>query len=145
MINHHDGTTCLGENQIWMDSTPTAFYIPLSIIDLLLNKNGISNLPIDILNPLAFPYSCIKVGNHKFPTRQNKKNYESQLFSTTRNKKISLLTIVKRKTDWLKKIFQKLNDGSEIPLRLQQYKSLPLLLRMSYIKEPSEWPEFQEK
>ena len=144
MINRHDGTTCLGENQIWMDSTPTAFYIPHSIIDLLLNKNDILNLPIDILNPLAFPYSCIEVGNHKFPTRQNKKNYESQLFSTTRNKKISLLSIVKRKTDWLKSP-QKLNDGSEIPCRLQQYKSLPLLLRMSYIKEPSEWPEFGKK
>ena len=141
MINPHDVSTCLGENQIWMDSNPTAFYIPSSIIDLLLNKNGISNLPIGILNPLAYPYSCIEVGNHKFPTKQIEKNYELQLL---RNKKFTLLSIVKSKRDWLN-CFQETNDGSEISCRSQQYKSLPLLLRMSYIKGFCEWPDVEEK
>ena len=146
MINCHDGTTCLGENQIWMDSTPTAFYIPYSIINLLLNENGISNLPINILDPLAYPYSCIELGNHKFPSKNSEKNYEHQLFDPRRNKKFTFLSIVKSKRDWLKKNRpQETNDGSEISCRLQQYKSLPLLLRMSYIKGSSEWPEVEEK
>ena len=146
MINRHDVSTCLGENQIWMDSNPTAFYIPSSIIDLLLNENGISNLPINILDPLAYPYSCIELGNHKFPSKNSEKNYEHQLFDPRRNKKFTFLSIVKSKRDWLKKNRpQETNDGSEISCRSQQYKSLPLLLRMSYIKGFCEWPDVEEK
>ena len=122
-----------------MDALPSAFYIPKSIIDLLLNRNDIPNSPANILNPLALPYSQV----HKFPTKETEKAHELQLF--TRYKKSGLLGIIRIKSNWINDN-QVMKDGSSIPRRSTLFKSLPLLLRMPYIKNYSEWPEiYKEK
>ena len=50
-----------------------------------------------------------------------------------------LLSIIEKKTSWLKNDY-KCPDGVMVSCRSPQYKSLPLLLKMSYIKYLEEWP-----
>ena len=138
MANGHNTGTDLGKEQIWMDALPSAFYIPKSIIDLLLDRNDIPNLPANILNPLALPYSQV----HKFPTKDAEKAHESQLF--TRYKRLGLLGIIMKKSNWINDN-QDMKDGTSIPRRSTLTKSLPLLLRMPYIQNYSEWPEIYKE
>ena len=63
---HHHHKVELGTSQIWMDSIPTAFYVPENVIKLLLNQNEMDGIPADILNSCDLPCTCIESGNHKY-------------------------------------------------------------------------------
>ena len=119
---HSGHKTNLGDSQIWMDGTPTAFYLCPFIIKLLLGYNDIKNKPGNVLNPLAIPYSCISIGTHKFNALREK-NFESQkLTKIKKTRPLHLTTFIQRKVTWL----------SSFP-RGPHPSSLPEVLRLSFI------------